>query len=215
MGGSTGGTELEDFLLDLAAAARPRVCFLGTASAHKPEHVEWFYDRFRGRRCEPTHLELFGTPEDPAATIAAQDVVYVAGGNTANALAVWRVHGIDRALREVWERGGVLGGWSAGGICWFEDGLTDSFGPALRPLRDGLGFLPGSFCPHFDGEPERRPTYTRLVADGSLPPGFAADDGAALHFEGTELREVVSQRAGTRAYRVTPAGEEPLEARLL
>lgn len=215
MGGSTGGTALEDFLLELAGVPSPRVCFLGTASAQNPEYVELFYDRFRGRRCEPTHLELFGTPEEPAATIAAQDVVYVAGGNTANALAVWRVHGVDRALREVWERGGVLGGWSAGGICWFQDGLTDSFGPALRPLGDGLGFLPGSFCPHFDGEPFRRPAYLKAVRDGALPPGYAADDDAALLFEGTELREVVSQRDGARAYRVTAGGEEPLEARLL
>lgn len=215
MGGSTGGTALEDFLLELAGVPSPRVCFLGTASAQNPEYVELFYDRFRIRRCEPTHVELFGTPEEPAATIAAQDVVYVAGGNTANALAVWRVHGVDRALREVWERGGVLGGWSAGGICWFEDGLTDSFGPTLRPLGDGLGFLPGSFCPHFDGEPFRRPVYLKAVRDGAVPPGYAADDDAALLFEGTELREVVSQRDGARAYRVTAGGEEPLEARLL
>jgi dipeptidase E len=215
MGGIAGGSALEGFLLELAAVTRPRVCFLDTPSAHDPESLELFYDRFRERDCEATHVQLFGVPDAPAERIASADVVYVSGGNTANALAIWRVHGVDRALRDVWERGGVLGGWSAGGICWFEDGLTDSFGPALRPLRDGLGFLPGSFCPHFDGEPERRPTYTRLVADGALPPGLAVDDDAALHFVGTELREVVSQRAGARAYRVTAAGEEPLETRLL
>ena len=215
LGGLTDGSELEEYLLDLAGVARPRVCFLGTASAQKPGYVELFYDRFRGRRCEPTHVELFGMPEEPAATIARQDVVYVAGGNTANALAVWRVHGVDAALREVWENGGVLGGWSAGGVCWFEDGVTDSFGPTLRQLGDGLGLLPGSFCPHYDSESERRPTFTRLVRDGVLPPGYAADDDAALLFAGTELREVVAQRAGARGYRVTPAGEDPIEARLL
>jgi peptidase E len=160
-------------------------------------------------------VTLFGMPERPAERVAAVDVVYVNGGNTANALALWRLHGVDRALREVWERGGVLGGWSAGGICWFEDGLTDSFGPQLRPLGDGLGFLAGSFCPHFDGEPLRRPVYLKAVREGTVPPGYAADDDAALLFEGTELREVVSQRDGARAYRVTAEGEEPLEARLL
>jgi peptidase E len=139
----------------------------------------------------------------------------VNGGNTANALAIWRVHGVDEALREVWTRGGVLGGWSAGGICWFDDSLTDSFGPQLRPLRDGLGLLPGSFCPHYDGEPERRPAFTRLVNEGVLPPGYAADDDAALLFEGTELREVVSQREDARGYRVTADSEEPLDTRLL
>jgi dipeptidase E len=214
MGGLGGGTGLEELLLELAATATPRVCFLGTASAHKPEHVEWFYDRFRGRPCEPAHVELFESPERPAEEVARADVVFVAGGNTANALALWRVHGVDGALRAVWERGGVLGGWSAGGICWFEDGLTDSFGP-LRPLGDGLGFLGGSFCPHYDGEVERRPAYLQAVRDGALAPGYAADDDAALHFEGTELREVVTQREGARAYRVTVDGEEPLDARLL
>ena len=214
-GGSLAGSKLEDFMLALSAVPRPRVCYLATASAHKPEYIEVFYDSFRGHSCEPTHLELFGVPEEPAAHIALQDVIYVGGGNTANMLAIWRVHGIDRALREAWERGAVLGGWSAGANCWFEDSVTDSFGPQLRELGGGLGLLTGSFCPHYDGEPERRPTYKRLVREGSLAPGYAADDAAAFHFEGTELREVVSQREGARGYRVTPDSEEPLGPRLL
>ena len=215
MGGGSAGSPLEGVLLDLASVRRPRVCYVGTASAHKPEHVEVFYDAFRTRACVPTHLELFGMPEDAAAHVARQDVIYVGGGNTANMLAIWRVHGVDAALREVWERGGVLGGWSAGANCWFENSVTDSFGPALRALGDGLGLLPGSFCPHYDGEPERRPTYTTLVREGVLAPGYAADDDAAFHFHGTELVEVVSQRRGARGYRVTAEGEAPLEARLL
>jgi peptidase E len=208
-------SKLEELLLELAGKARPRIAFLPTAAADSGERIALFLDAFRGRDCEPEVVTLFGMPERPAERVAAADVVYVNGGNTANALAIWRVHGVDRALREVWERGGVLGGWSAGGICWFEDGLTDSFGPRLRELGDGLGFLSGSFCPHYDGEPERRPTYARLVAEGALAPGYAADDDAALLFDGTELREIVSQRDGARAYRVTAEGEEPLEARLL
>ena len=144
-----------------------------------------------------------------------QDAIYVTGGNTANALAIWRVHGFDSILREAWEAGVVLAGWSAGMICWFEAGVTDSFGPQLEGMRDGLGFVPGSACPHYDGEGERRPVYTRLVAEEGFPPGLAADDCVALRFDGTELAEVVSSRAGSRAYRVTPEGEEPLEARLL
>ena len=154
-------------------------------------------------------------PEDPAAHVAKQDVIYVGGGNTANMLAIWRVHGIDRALREAWERGAVVGGMSAGANCWFEDSVTDSFGPTLRALGSGLGLLAGSFCPHFDGEPERRPTFTRLVRDGEIAPGFAADDDVALFFEGTELVDVVSQRDGARGYRVTAHGVTPLETRLM
>ncbi|HSJ93718.1 MAG TPA: Type 1 glutamine amidotransferase-like domain-containing protein, partial [Gaiellaceae bacterium] len=134
--------------------------------------------------------------------------------NTANALVLWRLHGIDVALRAAWERGAVLGGVSAGGNCWFEACVTDSFGRRLGPLDDGLGILPGSFCPHYDGEELRRPVYHELVADG-FPAGYAADDGVALHFAGTELVEAVASWPGARAYRVEPGGERPLEPRLL
>jgi dipeptidase E len=208
-------SKLEELLLELSGKPRPRVAFLPTAAADSGERIALFLDAFRDRDCDAEVVTLFGMPERPAERVAAADVVYVNGGNTANALAIWRVHGVDRALRDVWERGGVLGGWSAGGICWFEDGLTDSFGPALRPLGDGLGLLAGSFCPHFDGEPFRRPVYLKAVHEGQLPPGLAADDDAAFLFEGTELREVVSQRDGARGYRVTADGAEPLEARSL
>ena len=134
-------------------------------------------------------------------------------------LAIWRVHGVDRILRQAWDEGVVLAGRSAGSICWFEGGTTDSFG-ALAALRDGLGFLSGSNSPHYDGEPERRPTYQRLVAAGELPAGYAADDGVGLVFRGTELAEIVSERAGARGYRVErgPDGgavETPLETRFL
>lgn len=207
-------TRVEELPLELAGVPRPRVCFVPTAKANEPELVDAFYAAFGARDCEPTHLELFGVPDEPAAAIAAADVVYVSGGNTANLLALWRVHGVDRALREAWQRGAVLAGWSAGANCWFEDCVTDSLGPQLRPLGDGLGFLPGSFCPHYDADPQRRIVYAELVANG-FPAGYAADDDAALVFEGTELRDVVSQREGARGWRVTRDGEGPLQARLL
>ena len=205
---------LEEYILSRARSERPRVCFIPTAGGEKAEWIVRFYEEFSARDCEPSHLALFGMPEEPAAHIAQQDVLYVGGGNTANMLAIWRVHGVDVALREAWGRGAVLTGMSAGANCWFEDSVTDSFGP-LRALGDGLGLLPGSFCPHYDGEPERRPTYTRLVREGALAPGYAADDDAAFVFEGAELREVISQREGARGYRVAVGGEEPLEARPL
>jgi dipeptidase E len=209
------GSKLEHLLLELSGKERPRVAYLPTAAADSDERIALALGVFGRRDCELDVITLFGVPERAAERVAGADVVYVNGGNTANMLAVWRVHGIDGALREVWERGGVLGGWSAGANCWFEDSVTDSFGPELRQLGGGLGFLPGSFCPHYDGEPERRPTYTRLVRDGVLPPGYAADDDAAFHFEGMELREVVSQRDGAHGYRVTEVGEEPIDVRLL
>jgi peptidase E len=152
-----------------------------------------------------------------AALLTSQDIVYVGGGNTANMLAVWRVHGVDRMLKAAWERGVILTGVSAGMICWFEAGVTDSFGP-LAALRDGLGFLSGSACPHYDGETDRRPTYQGLVRAG-FPEGYAADDGAALHFAGTALEACVAGRPGARVYRVGAMGqtivETPLPVRLL
>lgn len=204
---------LDDFVLALTGKERPRILFLGQASAESSDHVAHFYRRFSGQ-AQPSDLSLFSRDEtDPRETILTQDAIFVGGGNTANMLAIWRVHGVDAALRDAWERGIVLSGVSAGAICWFECGVTDSFGP-LAPLNDGLGFLPGSACPHYDGEAERRPTYTRLVREG-FPPGYAADDGAALHFVGTTLAECVSARDGARVYRVGPDGEEPLPTRLL
>jgi dipeptidase E len=205
---------LDDLLLELSGLSRPRVCFLPTPAGDSDRAIAAFFEAFSGRDCEPSCLRLFGTPERPAERLAEQDVVVVSGGNTANALALWKLHGIDEALRQAWERGAVLGGVSAGANCWFEACVTDSFGRRLDPLHDGLGILPGSFCPHYDGEERRRPVYQELVA-GGFPAGYAADDGVALHFEGTELVETVASWPGTRAYRVEPGSETSIEPRLL
>lgn len=207
-------SSLDDFLLSLSPPTRPRVCLVPTPTGDRDAVIAAFFEAFAGRDCEPSCLRLFGMPADPADQLATQDVIYVSGGSTANALALWRLHGIHGALRTAWERGAVLGGVSAGANCWFECSVTDSFGPQLGPLEDGLGLLPGSFCPHYDGQERRRPVYTELVANG-FPAGYAADDGAALHFVGTELREVVASRQGAAAYRVEQGGETRLPARYL
>jgi len=202
---------LDDVLLELGGR---RVCFVPTATGDSEAMLVRFYERF-GARAQASHAVFHSWPRpDLREHVLAQDVVYVGGGNTANMLAIWRVHGFDRVLREAWEAGVLLAGWSAGMICWFEAGVTDSFGPQLAGMRDGLGFLAGSACPHYDGEERRRPVYRELVGSG-FPAGVAADDGVGLLYEGTELREVVSARPGATAYRVAAAGEEPLEARVL
>ena len=201
LGPSSTDWLLHQFMLDLSGRERPRICFVATASGENAQGLAAFYATF-ARRAEPTHLDLFGRQvEDVEAFLLDQDVIYVGGGNTANLLAVWRAHGIDRILRRAWAEGVVLTGLSAGSLCWFEGGTTDSFG-GLAALRDGLGFLPGSHTPHYDGEPGRRPTYHRLVADGSLPDGYAADDCAALVYRGTQLVEVVTSQPAARGYRV-------------
>ena len=205
---------LDDFMLSLSSATRPHVCFVPTPSGDSDRVIAAFFEAFTRRDCEPSCLRLFGVPERPVEHLADQDVIYVSGGNTANALAVWRLHGVDLALRAAWERGAVLGGVSAGANCWFACCVTDSFAIGLDPLHDGLGLLPGSFCPHYDGEERRRPVYRSLVDDG-FPPGYAADDGAALHFDGRELREVVATRPGATGYRVERGSETALPARVL
>jgi dipeptidase E len=207
-------SKLDEYVLELSGGERPRVLYLPTPAADADALIVGFYERFTGR-AEPSHLKLFGAPDAALwrPHLLQQDVIFVSGGNTANALAVWRAHGMDVALREAWESGVVLSGGSAGMICWFECSVTDSFGPGLAPLHDGLGFLPGSACPHYDGEERRRPVYQQLVASG-FPGGFAADDFAGIHFEGTTLKEAVTEVEGHDAYRVELVGGEVKETRI-
>ena len=193
---------LLQYMLDLTGQERARICFLGTAGGEQASGHALFYSTF-ARVSEPTHLDLFDRRiDDIEGFLLEQDVVFVAGGNTANMLAIWRVHGVDRALKAAWESGVVLAGWSAGANCWFEASLTDSFGPNLDPLKDGTRFLPGSFCPHYDSESLRRPRYEELVGTGALPDGYAADDSVGILFEGREVADVVASLPGQHAYRV-------------
>jgi dipeptidase E len=215
-----GARRLQRFILSLAGADLPRVCFLPTATGDNPESVARFYRAAAGLDCRPSDLPLFRREvADLRSFLLAQDVIWVAGGNTANMLAIWRVHGVDAILREAWDQGVVLCGSSAGMNCWFEASVTDSFSMTeLAALNDGLGFLAGSACPHYDAEAERRPVYRRLVAEG-FPAGYAADDGVGIVFEGTERVDVVAHREGAAAYWVSAPGpggevsEERLEAR--
>jgi dipeptidase E len=217
--GGAGTTEEETRrllaeVIGLAGKKLPKVCVVPTAAADDAGSVLRLYGLLP-EEVHASHLLFFPWPPDELRRIVLdQDVIFVGGGNTANALAIWRAHGFDEILREAWEAGIVLTGWSAGMICWFEAGVTDSFGPQLEGLRDGLGLLAGSACPHYDGEELRRPVYTTLVAEG-FPPGVAADDGVGIRYAGTELAEVVSVREGAGAYRVDADGDEPLPVRLV
>jgi len=211
---------LDDFVLALSRRQPARVCFVPTASADAPTYIVRFYRAF-AERCIPTDLTLWNStslPRQPshtselAAFIAEQDVIYVGGGDTANLLVLWRRHGLDVLLRRAWSEGVVLAGVSAGMLCWFSGGLTDSFG-GLEPLDDGLGLIEATACPHYDSDPGRRPAYHRAIV-GGMQSGYAADDGAALHFCGRELAEVVSSRPQAAAYRVERIGENVTESRL-
>ena len=210
---------LDRYVLAAARRKRPRVCLIATAGGDPGKHVRQFYRMFRAVECVPAHLDAFALPDQGVeAFLAAQDVVYVGGGNTRNLLLLWRAWGIDRALRKAAAGGTVLAGVSAGALCWFREGITDSWPGRLAPLRC-LGFIDASFSPHYDGEPGRRPAFQALVARGRLRSGYAADDGVALRFEGGAFREAVTEDAGKSAYRVTRAGrgvrERALPTRLL
>jgi dipeptidase E len=217
-----GNPLLDDYVLSLPGKERPRVCFIPTASGDADHYVVRFYRTFAAR-CEATHVSLFrrersaGAVEgDVEAHLLEQDVIYVGGGSLLSLLGAWRAHGLDRVLRAAWRRGVVLCGLSAGSLCWFSEAVTAFHGPPT--VVRGLGLLPFSNCVHYDGEPQRRAEYRRFVGDG-VRPGFAVEDGAALHFVGRELRRVVSSRPRARAYRVEPGGggvvETPLETSYL
>lgn len=192
----------------LSRSAHPRLCFVNTATGDNDVGLRACYGAAAGEPVDPHHLQLFPMPniEDIAEFLGSMDVIWVGGGSVANLLTLWRLHGVDDAMRAAWEAGVVLGGVSAGSICWHVGGTTDSFGPELRPVTNGLGFLPYANGVHYDGEEQRRPLVQRLVAAGTLPVTFATDDGAGLHYAGTELVEAVSELPGKSAWRIESNG---------
>lgn len=212
-----GRRPMLEYVLSLTGKQRPRVCYVGTAMGDTPMGSLFFYEATSDLDVRPSHLDLFPMPNvrDVRAHLLAQDAIYVGGGSTANLLAVWRAHGLDTILREAWENGVVLAGTSAGSLCWFEGGPTDSFGLDLRPLTNGLAFLPASHAPHYDSEEQRRPLYQRLVREGTLAPGWAADEGVGLVFEGTGFSHAVSYRDGGYGWRVERDGETRIEPQRL
>ncbi|WP_193611284.1 peptidase E [Nocardioides lijunqiniae] len=210
--------------VDLAGVTgrAPRVCYVGTAGGDAAEGIRNFYDMAQLAGFAGSHLSLFTMPNVPDVRehLLAQDVIWVFGGSVAGLLATWELHGVGEAMREAWEAGVVLTGVSAGSICWHVGGTTDSFGPDLRPITNGLALLPYSNGVHYDSEEQRRPLFQSLVADGTLPPGYATDDGAGLLYRGTELVEALAENGSAGAYSVdrTPHGtalETPLDVRRL
>ncbi len=227
-GGMMRGTRTEiafapllDYALELTGAPRPRVLYVGTAMGDDGAMGARAIEAGRARGVPVDLLKLYPMPnvDDMEGYVMDHDLVWVGGGSVANLLALWRLHGLDGILRRAWTAGVVLGGVSAGSLCWHIGGTTDSFRPELSPVTNGLAFLPYSNGVHYDSEPSRRPLFQGLIAKGTLPDGYATEDGTGLLFRGTELVEAVSEIKGKVAYRVTRRGdgvyEEPLATRLL
>jgi peptidase E len=205
------------YALELSGVTgRPRLCAVETASGDQ----RWFQAELSeaGRVIGVTvrFLDLFPMPNvgNAEAFLLDHDVVWVGGGSVANLLALWRLHSLDAAMTAAWQAGVVLGGVSAGSICWHSGGTTDSFGPTLRPVTNGLALLPYSNCVHYNSEEQRRPLFQRLVAEGELAPGYATDDGVGLLYRSTELVEAVTELPGQAAYHVTRDGDRAVEQRL-
>ncbi|MEW9053811.1 MAG: Type 1 glutamine amidotransferase-like domain-containing protein [Neobacillus sp.] len=207
---------LDSYILNQSNKSKPKICFVPTASGDSDSYTSRFYQFFEQMNCEPSHLSLFKPPtRDLAGFLLEKDIIYVGGGNTKNLLVLWKEWGLDLVMKEAWEQGTILAGISAGSICWFEEGVTDSYGDGLEPLTC-LGFLQGSNCPHYDGEAERRPSYHQLISAAKIKPGVAADDGVALHYIGQEFTKIVSSRASAKAYAVEfPLKETELQTEFL
>lgn len=193
---------LDSYILSQSKEDNPKICFIPTASGDADNYIARFYDFFKTQNCKPTHLSLFNPPtRDLEDFILKQDIIYVGGGNTKNLLVLWREWGLDKILKKAWEKGIVLAGISAGAICWFQEGITDSYGDGLEPIQC-LGFLNGSHCPHYDGEKDRRPSYHHLIKSQLIKAGIAADDGVAIHYIDDDIAKIVSSRPKAKAYQV-------------
>jgi dipeptidase E len=196
--------ELEKYIIRQAGEESPRVAFVPTASGEPDHYVASFYSAFLKLGCRPSVLTFFKRTPDVRSFLLNQDIIYVGGGNTKSLLAVWHDWGVAEILHEGWESGIVLTGVSAGAICWFEQGLTDSFADGLRPVNC-LGLLPGSCCPHYDGEAQRRPSYHRLLASGEISTGVAIEDWTGVHYINTDIHRVITSKRGARAYSMRSA----------
>jgi peptidase E len=210
---------LTDYAVDLSGTTgrAPRVCLLATAMGDDRATLHYLTEAAQERGFAVSHLALFPMPnvDDVTERLLAQDVVWVFGGSVAGLLAMWRLHGVDAAMHAAWQAGVVLTGVSAGSICWHVGGTTDSFGPDLRPVTDGLGFVPFSNGVHYDSEEERRPLLQRLVGDGTLPSAYATDDGAGVLYRGTEFVEAVAENGCAGTYFVESGVETALDVRRL
>jgi len=211
--GNSNG-KIEQYILAQAEKERPKICFLPQASNESREYITKFFEVFTQLGAEPSWISLFGRVEDTwKQHLLSQDIIYVGGGNTKSMLGLWRAWGVDKVLREAYDKGIILSGISAGALCWFEEGLTDSVWPLDK--MEMLGFLEGSMCPHFDVEAERQPAYRQKIKSGEMKPGIALEDRTAAHYVNGKLHQVVAEVEGKRIFKIDVQEEKVLEPILL
>ncbi|MCU9614767.1 peptidase E [Caldibacillus lycopersici] len=199
---------LDQYILKQSKKNNPNICFLPTASGDSANYIARFYDFFQKQNCIPTHFSVFNpSTRNIEDFLLQQDIIYVGGGNTKNLLILWKEWGIDKILEKALLQGTILTGISAGSLCWFESGITDSFGDGLEPIH-GLGFISGSNCPHYDGEAGRRQAYHKWIQSKKIAGGLAADDGVAIHFVDGNVQQIVSSRPNAKAYKVELSTKE-------
>lgn len=219
LGGGGFSMEPENPLLDLyilhqSTQSSPKICFIGTASGDAENYINRFYESFNKQNCQPTHLSLFKPPvKDIRSFVMEQDIIYVGGGSTKNLIALWKEWELDQILKEAYHNGVILSGISAGSLCWYEDGITDSYGDILEPIH-GIGLIKGSHSPHYDGESNRRASFHHFIKEAVIQPGIGADDGVGLHYIDGQLVKIVSSRRPAKAYEVTLKDKQICEKEL-
>ena len=210
---------IDNYKIKASGKKKPKIAFIPTAVGDSAFAIERFYRVFPSERAIASHLPLFSRDQrDLEDYLLNQDIIEVSGGNTANMLSIWEIHGIDKILEKAWQNGIVLTGASAGMICWYECSVTDSFGPSsslvspglginnrtmLKELKTGLGFLKGSACPHYNGEEDRKPTYEKLIKNKILSDGIALDDYVGAHYINNKLIKLITPKNGSKGYEVS------------
>ncbi len=213
-GRNPNSTIIEQYILDQSSQLKPKICFIPTASAEDKSYIVNFYKAFSKLNCETTHLNFFERTPNLRSIINKQDIIYVGGGNTKSMLAVWKEWKLDILLKKFYNKGKILCGVSAGSICWFEKGITDSWASNLNVL-DCLGFIKGNNCPHYDGEKNRRPSVHKFIENSKIDNCYASDDGAAIHFKNGELYKSISFYKNANSYFInTNSSSEIIEQKI-
>ena len=209
-GRNPGVGKIEKYILEQSQKSSPNICFIPTATGDNDAYKVSYYSTFNKLDCNPIHLDFFKRTPDLEETIADQDIIFVGGGNTKSMLSVWKEWGLDVILKKAYARGTIMSGVSAGAICWFEKGVTDSWADKLN-VMECLSFIKGNCCPHYDEEAERKPSLSRFITENTLSDCYAIDGGCALHIKNDTQYKSISFVTDKNSFLVKKENEEIIE----